>query len=50
MIRSISLTNIPAGWRVRQKSIPVKRDEVIVAVAKTVAELTSHQDGTIRQH
>ena len=24
-------------------------DEVIVAVAKTVAELTCHQDGTIRQ-
>jgi len=24
-------------------------DEVIVAIAKTVAELTSHQDGTIRQ-
>ena len=24
-------------------------DEVIVALAKTVAELTSHQDGTIRQ-
>jgi hypothetical protein len=25
-------------------------DEVIVAIAKTVAELTSRQDGTIRQH
>jgi hypothetical protein len=25
-------------------------DEVIVALAKTVAELTSSQDGTIRQH
>lgn len=25
-------------------------DEVIVAVAKTVAELTSRQDGAIRQH
>ena len=24
-------------------------DEVIVAIAKTVAELTSHQDGAIRQ-
>ena len=25
-------------------------DEVIDAIAKTVAELTSHQDGVIRQH
>jgi hypothetical protein len=25
-------------------------DEVIVAIAKTVAELTSRQDGAIRQH
>jgi hypothetical protein len=25
-------------------------DEVVVAIAKTVAELTSRQDGTIRQH
>ena len=31
------------------KSIPLKRMEVMDAIAKTVAELTSQQDGFIRQ-
>jgi hypothetical protein len=38
----------PARTGRQAKSIPVK-DEVIVATAKTVAELTSRQDGPIRQ-
>ena len=37
-----------AGWRV-DKVDTDEADEVIVAIAKTVAELTSGQDGVIRQ-
>ncbi len=40
----ISLPNIPRWLAGQTKSI-----QVIVAIAKTVAELTSRQDGVIRQ-
>jgi hypothetical protein len=38
----------PAIWS--HKVDTAEADEVIVALAKTMAELTSSQDGMIRQH
>jgi hypothetical protein len=42
-------TEYPAPADGSDKVDTSEADEVIVAIAKTVAELTSRQDGTIRQ-
>ena len=44
------LSEYPVAPSVSDKVDTGEADEVIVAVAKTVAELTSRQDGAIRQH
>ena len=44
------LLEYPVAPSVSDKVDTGEADEVIVAVAKTVAELTSRQDGAIRQH
>ena len=44
------LSEYPVTPSVSDKVDTGEADEVIVAVAKTVAELTSRQDGAIRQH
>ena len=44
------LSEHPVAPSVSGKVDTGEADEVIVAVAKTVAELTSRQDGAIRQH
>ncbi len=43
------LSEYPVAPSVSDKVDTGEADEVIVAVAKTVAELTSRQDGAIRQ-
>ena len=45
----ISLPRIPRRFGGSDKVDTGEADEVIVAIAKTVAELTSRQDGAIRQ-
>ena len=52
MIRRASLggfAEYPTAPGESDKADTGEADEVIVAVAKTFAELTCHQDGTIRQ-
>ena len=44
------LSEYPVAPSISDKMDTGEADEVIVAVAKTVAELTSRQDGAIRQH
>jgi hypothetical protein len=44
------LSEHPVAPSVSDKVDTGEADEVIVSVAKTVAELTSRQDGAIRQH
>ena len=44
------LSEYPVAPSVSDKVDTGEADEVIAAVAKTVAELTSRQDGAIRQH
>ena len=43
------LSEYPVAPSVSDKVDTGEADEVIVAVAKTIAELTSRQDGAIRQ-